>query len=177
MQVQFESEPVDWLMIKAEEEAIKKAREHSSLKEEKRILDSLIFGLGQPIQTYRDNGDFTQSRFKGWSSSFLFWLRLLLLIFHAGWTVTSYYSNGGWWMCWFVYWTNWGWWLAIISTLLSMLAAHNPEYWHVTAHAWTDIAQQMNVFVLIGFWGLIIPYGLVTGGLSFLSGEDAAAFF
>ena len=60
-------------------------------------------------------------------------------------------------MSFFYYWTLWSWCNAIISQILSLLAAKNPEYWHVMAFAWLEVAHNLNLAVTFCFWGILVP--------------------
>lgn len=126
---------VDWQMIKLEHEACQQVMEQVK-KDEDSPLNSLLFGLGQPLRVYWQNGDFTKSRFEGYSSTFLQKMRWAVLIPHLMWCLVTLVTNGGDHLNFFYFWTFWGWWNAIISQILTILAGHNPDYWHVMAYAW-----------------------------------------
>lgn len=78
------------------------------------------------------------------------------LIVHLIWSLTLFVTNADY-MYFFYYWTLWGWWVSIVTQILTLLAAHNPEYWHVTAFAWLQACQGLNFGVTAGFWGVLTP--------------------
>ena len=38
-----------------------------------------------------------------------------------------------------------------------MLAARNPEYWHVTAFAWIEVSHCLNLAITFAFWIILMP--------------------
>lgn len=90
-------------------------------------------------------------------------MRVGMLIPHFGWCIPSYYSCAGEWMAWFCYWTYWGWYASILSVIFSILAARNPEYWHVTAHVFTEVAHALNMLIMIGVWCVLLPLSIISG--------------
>lgn len=146
-------------MIKAEEEACKEYAE--KLKAEGKgngPLDSLLFGVGLPLEEYWKSGSFNTCRFEGWSSNFLFWFRLIFIIICLGLTIPTWYTCSGEWLIWAWLWSFWSWFGAIIAMILSMLAARNPEYWHVTAYAWLNFSHGLNIMVTFCVWVVLLPY-------------------
>lgn len=116
-----------------------------------------MFGLGQPLKVYWQNGNFNVSRFEGYSSNFLFYMRLSFLVPHLLWHCITIVTNQGEYMNYFYYWTYWSWCIAIISQILTMLAAHRPDYWHVMAFAWLEISHSINLAVTFAFWCILTP--------------------
>jgi len=56
-------------------------------EDEKNPLNSLMFGLGQPLKVYWQNGDFNKCRFEGYSSDWLYKMRMWFLVPHLMWHV------------------------------------------------------------------------------------------
>ena len=73
------------------------------------------------------------------------------------WHLVTIATNGGEHMNYFYFWTYWSWTCAIISQIFSLLAAHNPEYWHVTAFAWLQVSHSLNLAVTFCFWVILTP--------------------
>jgi hypothetical protein len=80
-----------------------------------------------------------------------------LLIPHLIWHVVTMFTNGGDYMNYFYLLTYWSWCNAIISQVLSLLAANNPEYWHVMSFAWLEVAHSLNLTVTFCFWTVLGP--------------------
>ena len=79
------------------------------------------------------------------------------LIPHLLWSTLLVLTNGGEWLNFFYYWTLWGWFVSIIAQVMSLLAAWKPEYWHVTAFAWMEVAHSLNLGVTFAFWIILMP--------------------
>lgn len=60
-------------------------------------------------------------------------------------------------MPYFYFWTFWGWYNAGISTILSICAANDPEYWHVMAFSWLELSHCMNLTITPAFWLILMP--------------------
>lgn len=120
-------------------------------------LDSLLFGFGQPLKVYWMNAKFGISRFEGYSPNFLFYMRLGFLIPYLLYTWLTYYTMNGDLPQYFYLWTYWGWTIGLVSQIFSMLAAHDPEYWHVTAFAWLEVSHSINLAVTFAFWLILMP--------------------
>ena len=105
---------IDWLELKKEhdacDQAMKKIQEDGN-----NPLNSLLFGIGQPLKVYWQNGNFNRCRFEGYSSDFLYKLRMWILVPHLLWHLVTFATNGGEQMNYFYYWTYWSWCNAIIS--------------------------------------------------------------
>ena len=143
-----------------------------TIKDEDNPLNSLLFGVGQPLKVYWENGNFNQCRFEGYSSNFLFWLRLIILIPHLAYTLILIVTNNADFIQFFYWWTLWGWANGIISQVLSMLAAWKPEYWHVQAYAWLEGAHGLNLAVTFAFWCILLPMMWVSIPAGFPSTND-----
>lgn len=151
-----QDQQIDWQMIKAEHEACQQVMDKIK-KEEDSPLNSLFFGMGQPLRVYWQNGNFNVSRFEGFSSDFLYCMRWALLVPHLLWSLVTIVTNNGEHLNNFYFWTMWGWWNAIFSQVLSLLAAKDPEYWHVMAHAWLEVSHSLNLAVTFAFWFILVP--------------------
>ena len=152
-----DSEVIDWMELKSEQEVTHQLLNQKISTEDQNPLNTLMFGVGLPLKTYWQNGNFNACRFEGYSSSFLFWLRLGMLIPHILYTYVTMCTNNGDYMQFFYWWTLWGWSNAIISTILTMLAAWKPEYWHVMAFAWFEASHCLNMAVTFAFWLILMP--------------------
>lgn len=95
----------------------------------KNPLNSLMFGIGQPLKVYQENSNFNQTRFEGWSSDFLYYYRLGTTVLMFILTLPTIWTAGGNWMDYFWFWTMWSWLIALIAQGLSFQASRNPEYW------------------------------------------------
>lgn len=65
---------------------------------------------------------------------------------------------------------------AIISQILSLLAAKNPEYWHVMAFAWLEVSHSLNLAISFGFWGILVPMAINRGEGPSRSWEPLSVF-
>lgn len=128
-----------------------------TIKDDNNPLNSLMFGVGQPLKVYWENANFNRCRFDGYSSNFLFWLRLGFFVPHVFWTKFNIDSNNGEYMNFFYYWSSWGWVNAIFAQALTLLAAWKPEYWHVMAFAWTEFSHCLNLGITFAFWLILVP--------------------
>lgn len=166
------TDPIDWDMLKAEQEAVEKIKEEDK-KNGKSILDYQIFGLGQSAETYRKNGNFNQSRLEGVSPTGLFWIRFALLLPNLLWAIPSYFSCAGDVFGYWYFFSNWGFYFSSISIILTMLAARNPEWWHTSAFVMQEITHMANVTITLMVWFFLIPYGIITGlmGSDYLYGK------
>lgn len=147
---------MDWEQIQREQQLEKEMMEKVK-KDGDNPLNSLFFGIGQPLHVYWENGNFNQCRFEGYSPEFLSYVRWGLLIPHLLWTVLTMFTNQFQLMPFFYYWTLWGWVNAIFSQILTMLAANNAEYWHVMAYAWLQVSHSLNLAITFGFWVVLMP--------------------
>ena len=142
--------------LKREQEACQEAMKKIG-EDETNPLNNLMFGLGQPLKVYWQNGNFNQCRFEGYSPDFLYKMRMWFLVPHLIWHLVTIVTNGGEHMNYFYYWTLWSWTNAIISQILSILAAKNPEYWHVMSFAWLEFSHSLNLAVTFCFWSILTP--------------------
>lgn len=68
----------------------------------------------------------------------------------------QYTCAGAYWTYWY-YWSLWSWYISMFTNILTLLAQRNPDYWSTTATVWLEFAQQTNIGVVIGFWGVLFP--------------------
>ena len=68
-------------------------------------LNSLMFGLGQQLKVYWQNGNFNQSRFEGFDLDFLYKMHMWWLVPHLLWKIVQMYTNEGEYMNYFYFWT------------------------------------------------------------------------
>lgn len=149
-------EQIDWLELKKELD-VQTDLMNQIEKDDKNPLNSLMFGVGLPLKVYWQNGNFNQCRFEGYSSDFLYNVRMAFLVPHLLWHILCFVTNQGEHMNFFYYWTYWSWCNAIISQILTLLAARNPEYWHVISFAWLEVSHCLNLAITFCFWIILTP--------------------
>jgi len=84
-------------------------------------------------------------------------MRMAFLVPHLIWHIVTIFTNQGEQLNYFYYWTLWSWCNAIISQILTMLAAKNPEYYHVMSFGWLEFSHSLNLAVTFCFWMILVP--------------------
>lgn len=153
----MQQQEVDPRQIEIEKKAIK-LQEEQDEKDGITFTQSLLFGVGQPLQVYRDNADFSQSRFANYSSDWMLWAKILVLIPSLYWTHLCWYSMSGDFIYFTYFWTYWSWLFTVLSQILSIAAHLRPDYWKVTAFAFLEATHGLNMFETVLFW-CFLSYG------------------
>lgn len=128
----------------------------------KRVTDIASFEGGSDCK-YRHKCDFAKPRSPRLNQTALNssrWCKFILMFLLILMYCTMFYQQMALdynpWMVFLTYYSLWGIALAMFAQLFSIIACYR-DGWFKTAYITTEISYAVNSFIMVGFWGILLP--------------------